>query len=93
LYPSLPSLPSEDFSLPAFLFPRAFLSERNRLGLMDWPPIGSSLLPTDRNARRGELLGKRKSLDSSSSSEVVKTIADPALQDPLYPTTILRILF
>jgi hypothetical protein len=72
LYRLLPSPLSEDFSLSPFLLPRTFLSERNSLGSMDWPPIGSSLLPADGNARHDELLEKRKSLDS----EVAKTIAD-----------------
>lgn len=53
--------------------------ERDNLGSMDWPSTGSSLLPTDGNARRDEVLERPESLHSGfSCSEVPKTIADPA---------------
>jgi hypothetical protein len=51
---------------------------------MDWPPIGSSLLPAGGNARKDEVLEKRKSLDSGFFfCEVVSTIADPAFPGPV----------
>jgi hypothetical protein len=50
---------SEDFSLPPFILPRTFLSERNSLGSVDWPPIGSSLLPEDENARQDDNINLR----------------------------------
>jgi hypothetical protein len=43
---------SEDFSLPPFILPGSFLSEGNSFGSVDWPPIGSSLLPEHGNARQ-----------------------------------------
>jgi len=65
----LPSTLSEDFSLPPFFLPRTFLSERNGLGSMGWPPIGSSLLPPDGNARQDEPVENRKLLGSGFSRQ------------------------
>ncbi len=53
----LPSPLSEVFSLPSFHLPRTFLSERNSLGSVDWPPIGPSLLPEDGNAPQDDNIG------------------------------------
>jgi hypothetical protein len=53
----LPPPLSEVFPLPPFHLPRTFLSERNSLGSVDWPPIGSSLLPEDGNAPQDDNIG------------------------------------
>ena len=50
----LPPPQSEDFSLPPFPLPRTFMSERNSLGSVDWPPIGSSLLPKDGDSQKDD---------------------------------------
>ena len=47
-------LQSEDFLLPTFPLPRTFLSERNSLDSVDWPPTGSSLLPEGENAPKDD---------------------------------------
>jgi hypothetical protein len=81
LYRRRPPPLSEKFPLPPFLLPRrSFLSERDSFGSMDWPPIGSSLLPTEGNARRdkNKVLERRKSPDSGFSCAEV---ADPSFPD------------
>jgi hypothetical protein len=47
---SSPSL--EGVSCPPSALHRRFLSERNSLGSMDWPPIGSALFPGRGNVRQ-----------------------------------------
>jgi hypothetical protein len=50
-----PSLLSETFSLPPFLRPRTYSSERNGIGSVDWPPTGSTLFPEDGNAEQDDV--------------------------------------
>ena len=52
----------EDLSLARFELSRAFLSEGNSFGSVDWPPIGSLLFPGDRNARNDQVPETRKYL-------------------------------
>ena len=80
LYRLQPSLLSETFSLPPFIpppVPRSFLLEGGSFGSMDWPPIGSSLLPEEGNVRKDEdkVLKRSKSLDRSFG--VAKTLILP----------------
>jgi hypothetical protein len=49
----LPSPSLEGVSSPPSPLYRKFLSERNSLGSMDWPPIGSVLFPGCGNVRQG----------------------------------------
>ena len=49
----------DDFSLAPFelprALPRAFLSEGNSFGSVDWPPFASSLFPGDGDAHHDEV--------------------------------------
>jgi hypothetical protein len=61
----------EDFSLAPFelprALPRAFLSEGNSFGSVDWPPIAPSLFPGDGNAHHDDIPETREYLAQNSS--------------------------
>ena len=48
---------SEPFSPPPFVVPGTFLSERNSIGSVDWPPIESTPFRVRRNVRRDDGTG------------------------------------
>ena len=87
----MPRSSLEDFTLAPFelprALPRAFLSEGNNFGSVDWPPTASSLFPGDGNARRDEVPETRKNLAQNSSIWLLIV----SFQDPSYPTLIVRV--